>query len=131
MSIFNKYSAFDKYIDDNFLCTSKDNKIYDDIKSFYETEIINDALIENCRYLHGIGWYYLDIKQDYDKMKKYFSMAIEKGDTPSMCCLGKYYECIEKNYDKMMQYYEMASKKGDTEGTHCIGEYYGYEEKVL
>ncbi len=46
-------------------------------------------------------------------MKKYYLMAIEKGNVDTMTDLGDYYNYIEKNYDLMKKYYLMAIEKGN------------------
>ena len=46
-------------------------------------------------------------------MKKYYLMAIEKGNSNAMNNLAFYYEDIENNYDEMKKYYLMAIEKGN------------------
>jgi len=62
--------------------------------------------MHNC-----IGTYYYNQK-DYDNMKKYYLMAIEKGNDSSMYNLGTYYY-EQKDYDNMKKYYLMAKEKGN------------------
>ena len=42
--------------------------------------------------------------KNYDEMKKYFLMAIDKGNLFAMNNLGLYYKYYEKNYDLMKKY---------------------------
>ncbi len=74
--------------------------------------------------LSKIGEYYQYVEQDYDQMKKYYLMAIEKGDGYSMYKLGYYYDEIEKDYDQMKKYYLMSIKKGNSDAMHNLGLYY-------
>ena len=46
-------------------------------------------------------------------MKKYYLIAIEKGNTSAMTNLGFYYKNKVYNYDLMKKYYLMASEKGN------------------
>jgi TPR repeat protein len=53
-----------------------------------------------------------EIQKKYEKAKKYYLMAIEKGNSNSMNSLAIYYHEIEKNYDEAKKYYLMAIEKG-------------------
>jgi hypothetical protein len=57
-------------------------------------------------------------------MKKYFLMAIDKGNTTAMIYLANYYQNIEENYDLAKKYYLMAIEKGNTEAMRHLGIYY-------
>ena len=77
----------------------------------YEKEILDifnnhniGQYINNDNLLVWIGNYYSNIEKNYDKMKEYYLMAIDKGHSSAMNNLGLYYEDIE-NYDKMKEYY--------------------------
>jgi TPR repeat protein len=61
--------------------------------------------LENDDILTLIGNYYRYIKKDYDLMKKYYLISIEKENLSAMNCLGYYYNTVEKNYDLMKKYY--------------------------
>jgi len=67
---------------------------------------------------------YFKIKQDYDQMKKYYLMAIEKGNEYAMNNLGFHYEHIEKDYELMKKYYLMAIEKGYKNAMYNLGFYY-------
>jgi len=67
---------------------------------------------------------YYDIKKDYDQMKKYYLVAIEKGNCISMNNLGSYYKNAEKNYDKMKKYFRMAIKKDNDMAMYNLGFHY-------
>ena len=62
--------------------------------------------------MNNLAIYYKNIEKDYDKMKEYYLMAIEKDNSTAMYNLGHYYQTIKINYDKMKKYYLMAIKKG-------------------
>jgi TPR repeat protein len=49
------------------------------------------------------------------KLKKYYLMAIDKGNNAAMYNLGWYYHFIEKNYDEAKKYYLMAIDKGNSD----------------
>ena len=84
----------------------------------YEKEILdifNNNNIEeytnNENLFVWIGNYYKNVEKDYDKMKEYYLMAIDKGNSNAMYNLGNYYKNVEKDYDKMKEYYLMADRK--------------------
>jgi len=123
------------------------------IQDFVEKNNYNYCKIENQEsikliynlYYHGIngrekseiedseidlyyGVYYR-IKKDYGQMKKYYLMAIEKGNKASMNNLGHYYRCIEKNYKQAEKYYLMAIENNSSIAMANLGYYYQYVEK--
>ena len=79
--------------------------------------------------LFYLGVYYFEIEKDYDQMKKYYLMAINKGDSNSMYNLGCYYRDVEKDYDQMKKYYLMAINKGDSNAMNNLAWYYQNVEK--
>ena len=83
------------------------NIIYDLFKNSIKITNIDDDIV--CLYY---GVYYERIEKNYDAMKKYYLIAIEKGNTIAMNNLGFYYEHIEQNYDEVVKYYLMAIEKG-------------------
>jgi hypothetical protein len=56
-------------------------------------------------------------------MKKYYLMAIEKGNTNAMNNLGNHYKKFG-DYDNMKKYYLMAIKKGNNYTQNQLNEYY-------
>ena len=77
----------------------------------YCVEII--SLLPELKYadkiLFNLGNHYQCIHYDDHKLiKKYYLMAIEKGNSDAMTSLGLYYEWIENNYDLMKKYFFMA-----------------------
>ena len=62
-------------------------------------------------------------------MKKYYLMAINKGNVYTMRHLGLYYDLKEKDYDLAKKYYLMAIDKGDRLATYYLGNYYERIEK--
>lgn len=59
--------------------------------------------------LYNLGIYYQTIK-NYNRMKKYYLMAGQKGHSDALYALGLYYQSIN-NFDKMNKYYLLAIKK--------------------
>jgi TPR repeat protein len=43
----------------------------------------------------NLGVYYQDVEKNYEEMKKYYTMAIENGDSVAMYNLNLYYEVKE------------------------------------
>ena len=99
------------------------DKLYNAIKTETSFEIESDN-----EYI-WLGHYYWQIVKDYDQMKKYYCMAIKKGDLSTMTNLGLYYETIEKDYDQMKKYYLMAIDRGNVHAMHNLGVYYEKKEK--
>ena len=99
------------------------NIIYDLFKNSIKIIDIDNDII--CLYY---GVYYEHIEKNYDEMKKYYLMAIEKGNIIAMNIFACYYEYIEKNYDEMKKYFLMAIEKGDNAAMYNLGYYYQYIE---
>jgi len=72
---------------------------------------------------------YYKITKNYKQMKKYYLIAIEKGNTVAINNLGFYYQNIEKDYDQMKKYYLMAIEKDNTNAMNHLGFYYQNIEK--
>jgi TPR repeat protein len=73
--------------------------------------IVNDS--NNVDAMYKLGSYYQESERNYDEMKKYYLMAIEKNHVDAMYRLGDYYYFYEKNYEEMKKYYLMAIEKGE------------------
>ncbi len=71
-----------------------------------------------------LGYYYKNIEDNNDLMKKYFEMAIELNNPIAMYYLGDYYSYFEINYDLMKKYYIMATKLGHVYSMVKLGSYY-------
>ena len=101
------------------------------LEDIYDADchLINNSEIKNieAEKLCKKGTYYKKLK-NYENMKKYYLMAIEKGSINSICKLGEYYEEIE-DYDNMKKYYLMAIEKGSVYAMFLLGIY--YENKNL
>jgi hypothetical protein len=67
---------------------------------------------------------YYKIKKNYEQMKKYYLIAIEKGNSDAMYNLGFYYQETKKDYKKMKKYYLMAIEKGHCKAMNSLGFYY-------
>lgn len=78
-------------------------------------------------HLHGLYHYVVD--KNYDKMKRYYLMAIELNYAKSMNYLGIYYNEEEKNFDLAKHYYLMAVEQGLPEAMTNLGSYYEDFEK--
>ena len=81
--------------------------------------------------LHLIGLYYRHANPNKELMLKYYSMAIEKGETDSMNNLGLYYHFTNPNKELMLKYYSMAIEKGNVNSMHNLGRYYNETNKDL
>jgi len=94
------------------------------LKKLYKL-LIEDIIDEedtDTSYIKQIGNYYKG-KEDYDNMKKYYLLAIEKGDAGAMNNLANYYN-NEKDYDNMLKYYKLAIEKGDISAIKNLSNYY-------
>ena len=74
----------------------------------------NTKLNGDIQAINRLGKYYKSQK-DYDNMKKYFLMAIDKGDTDAMYSLGSYYKEIENNNAMMYKYFTMCTIQNQKE----------------
>ena len=126
----------DKYIIDIKEILAKYNCLYIAINDSFSIKKIRSLLVDNNIYepsnvteIHYLGWYYEYIEKDYVKMKRYYLMAVDKGDPNAMNNLGLYYENIEKDYVKMKRYYLMAIDKGNSNAMTNLGWYYKNIEK--
>jgi TPR repeat protein len=75
------------------------------------------------------GLYFQYKQKDYELMKKYYLMTIEKNNSYAKFNLGKYYQKIEKDYVQMKKYYLMAIEKGNNNAMNNLGFYYKKIEK--
>lgn len=66
--------------------------------------------------------------ENYDEMKRYYLMAIERGHVNSMADLANYYDAVENNYDEMKRYYLMAIERGHVNSMNEIAYYYNEVE---
>jgi len=108
LSSLNKYIIYEKEILDIF--ENKNIDLYKYDKNLYI----------------WIGNYYEHIEKDYDKMKKYYLMAIEMNNTDAMADMANYYQTTEINYDKMKEYYLMAVEMNHPIAMNNLGFYYQY-----
>jgi hypothetical protein len=72
---------------------------------------------------------YYEIKENYNQMKKYYLMAIEKDYSLAMYNLGYYYQHIGKDYNLSKKYYLMAIEKDCSSAMNNLGYYYQHIEK--
>jgi hypothetical protein len=74
--------------------------------------------------MNNLGYYYYDIEKNYEQMKKYYFMAIEKDNDVAMNNLGYYYQNVEKDYDQMKKYYLNAIEKGNNEMIYHLEQFH-------
>ncbi len=79
--------------------------------------------------MNNLGFYYQNKERNYELMKKYYLMAIDKEDSYAMFNLGYYYMDEEKNYELMKKYFLMAIDKQESDAMYSLGFYYLYLEK--
>ena len=82
--------------------------------------------LEDVIILNLIGQYYHYIYINYNKMIKYYTIAIEKNYMTSMYNLGFYYQNID--YELMKMYYLMAIDKNCSNSMNDLKQYYFTEE---
>lgn len=92
----------------------------------------NEAMKLNRSYfMYKIGSYHQYITNDYEKMKYYYDIAINLGNTNAMNNLGKYYQNESgdhntRDYTLMKVYYKMAIKLNDSDAMFNLGWYYEF-----
>jgi hypothetical protein len=79
--------------------------------------------------MNCLACHYEEVEHNYELMKDYHLMAIEKEYSPSMFNLAKYYQYVEKKYELMKKYYLMAIEKEDSSAMNNLGHYYQTIEK--
>ena len=99
----------------------KKNKDFQKMVHCYSLEIMKEEE-DSVNAMNAMGVYYKSHK-DFIKMKKYYLMAIERGNDKSMESLGDYYKDI-KDYSNMKKYYLMAIEKGNRNAMHNLASYY-------
>ncbi len=67
----------------------------------FKVDVSDDSIISSY---YGL---YFRTKKDYDQMKKYLSIAVEKGSDNAAFWLAEYYY-EQKDYENMIKYYLMA-----------------------
>ena len=68
------------------------------------------AIFGNDMAINNLGFYYLEIENDFENAKKYFLDAMEKGNILAINNLGVLYD-RNKNYKKAREYYLIAINK--------------------
>jgi TPR repeat protein len=91
---------------------------YDEIETLDELKKVHNLFCKDifeepltATEIRYFGFYYGEIKEDYDKMKQYYLLAIKYGDACSIYNLGRFYES-KKDYQKMKIYYKKAMEAG-------------------
>ena len=75
-----------------------------------------------------IGYIYEYYYINCDKMKKYYMLAINSGNSNAMYFLGTYYGFIKKEYDYMKAYLIAAMELGNLNAIIQLGNYYHNEQ---
>ena len=119
----------------NISFSENENYFKEIILEIYNNNIdVSNYDMDNSLILNLIGQYYNIVNINYDKMKKYYLMAIERGNNKSMYNLATYYKNIEKNNDEMLKYYLMAVENNYELSLLCLGTYYwgieNYDEMI-
>ena len=124
ISWFKQYNILN--YDYDYLLIPEILEFFNNIKNSNISKIIIDYNITNSNYYYFIGIFFRcdKIWKNYDLMKQYYLIAIEKNNTGAMNKLGCYYYSIEKNYDLMKKYYLMAIENGNIISMYCLGNYY-------
>lgn len=127
----NKLDQMEKYY---LMASEKGNRIaqnnlalYYYEKSRYDEAIKLWTLSDLPESLFSLGFHYRYNGRNYEQMKKYYLLAIDKKNTLAMCNLANYYKSIENNYELMKKYYLMAlqtDNKKDKSYLETIKEYY-------
>jgi TPR repeat protein len=110
------------------------NDTYDEniILSIFNGNLDSDELfydMDNSNVLNLFGLYYNHIEKNYEQMKKYYIMAIEKNNIDAMINFACYYKNIEKNYEHMKKYYLMAIDNGNVSSMLFLASHYNKIEK--
>ena len=66
---------------------------------------------------------YFRLKQDPEKMMKFFLIAVDKGNSNAMVSIGWHYYTI-KDYENMKKFYLMAVKEKNSISMNKLGNYY-------
>jgi hypothetical protein len=111
----------------NYAYIELDN--YDNVYYLLKNGNVNQT--DDCNELLYYGNYYNRVKLDYEKMKYYYLMAINKGNVDSLHNLGDYYHYIEKDYEKMKHYYLMGIENKQSLGNlHCMNNLALYYQNI-
>jgi TPR repeat protein len=81
------------------------------------------------RIMNNLAVYYDNVEKNYDQSKKYYLMAIDKGNDEAINNLAYCYYC-EKKYEQAKKYYLMAIDRGnDSAKLNLAFQYMCIEEK--
>ena len=72
---------------------------------------------------YWLGRFYIDYNRNVEKMKYYYELAIENGNTGALNDLALYYEEIN-DFEMMKYYYELAIEQGSETAMYNLGKYY-------
>ena len=91
----------------------KNKKSFKKIYDLFIHDILFDPIYE--LEMNYVAFYYECVKNDYEKMKQYFLMAIDQGYVIAMRNLAIYYEKTEKDKINAIKYFLMAIEKDHVE----------------
>lgn len=83
--------------------------------------LVQETVGSGLEYYYGI---YYSINKDYDKMKKYYLIAIEQNNALAMNNLALYYEYKERDPNEMKKYFLMAINHNCVTAMYNLGYYY-------
>jgi TPR repeat protein len=75
------------------------------------------------KYYLYVGWYYDNMKHNYEEAIKYYLLAIDKGNYIAMNNLAHYYN-VENNYKEAIKYWLLAIDKGNYIAMNNLAHYY-------
>ncbi len=78
--------------------------------------------------INCLGFYYQNIKQDYQKALELFESGIQKGDNDSLLNIASLYYLLGK-YDLAEKYFLMSVEKNDCVAANNLGFYYQHVKK--
>ena len=117
--------TFNMGINDKYIIES--NCAIEYILNLFNNGTIDDKTLDVNKLIWN-GLYCQFVLKDYEKMKKYYSMAIKLGNSNAMNILACYYDDIEKNHKKAEKYYLMAIELGDSNSMYNLAHYYNHVE---
>jgi TPR repeat protein len=78
-----------------------------------------------------LGYFYYNIRKDFDKAEQFYLKAIEKGNVEALFNIALLYQDEKKDIDKAEQFYLKAIEKGNVEALFNIAFLYQNEKKDI
>jgi TPR repeat protein len=98
------------------------------VYNLFKNKIFDDAVTYDDPIIHLYAGDYHEHQKEYDLMKKYYLLAIEKNNTDAMNNLGLYYQ-EQKESDLMKKYLLMAIESGNSTAMFNLGFYYDEQKE--